>query len=64
MVCLFSPCIIRIVGVPKELSFSSQHICLDLQIDHSHILSLPVPGRLNLVNKFILFTSEGQINEV
>lgn len=65
MVCLFSPCRMQIVGVPKKLSFSSQHTRLDLQIPHSHILSLPVPGRLNLVNdEFILFTFEAQINEV
>lgn len=65
MVSLFIPCRMRIVGVQKELSFSSQHKCLDLQILYSHIFSLPVPGRLNLVkDELMLFTLEAQINEV
>lgn len=51
MVCLFGPCRMQIVGVLKELSFPSEHMCLYLKIPHPHILSLPTPGRFNLVNK-------------
>lgn len=64
MVCLLSACRMLIVAVPKELRFSSQHTRLDPQIPYLYILSLPVPGRLNLVNEFIIFTFEDQINEV